>query len=366
MDQQSPSELLQNKFNAKNLPYGAQYEINRLVSVEKLTYDDILLEDIDNLAKMGTNREAAPATAKLMLKHSFEADDSDGMPVLFHTTATSHFIFNRVREDFCQGTCRKSEELLIHSTLCRLTKVVKSPWEEFDREEEALRKNPYGGLGFDENKEFLGWHGGQVLFHAKLHNVARDRKSCTPQYKLTLEPAELSSSHSFARRFGSKHFLRMKLTKSVVNKHSKKLLDYLRRPLILCGGVFRAFFAKESNVFYVKTNEGTDGKSILSNVSVPNIMSVWEFINWHNPIELNSKQVSKSLWIGVDFPLNNFEQTMAKYASRFALGLSNSVPGIMVEPSNLRFIEDISQFPNLMKYAFTDAQVQLVQKLSRT
>ena len=195
-----------------------------------------------------------------------------------------------------------------------------------------------------------------------------DRKLCTPpQYKLTLEPAELSSSHSFARRFGSKHFLRMKLTKGVTNKHSKELLDYIRRPLILCGSVFRAFFAKESNVFYVKTNEGTDGKSILSNVSVPGVMSFLEFINWHNPIELNSKQVSKRLWIIIDSPpLNNFEQTMAKYASRFALGLSNSVPGIMVDPSNLHFIEDISQFPNLMNYAFTNEQVQLVQKLSRT
>ena len=185
--------------------------------------------------------------------------------------------------------------------------VVKSPWEEFDREEQALRKSPYGGLGFDENKEPLGWHGGRVLFHAKLDDMAaRDRKSCTPRYKLTLEPAELSSSHSFARRFGSKHFLRMKLTKAVLNKHSKQLLDYIRRPLILCGSVFRAFFAKESNVFYVKTNECTDGKSILSNVSIPNIMSFWEFINWHNPIELNSKQVGGGLWI-VDLPPLNLE-----------------------------------------------------------
>ena len=172
--------------------------------------------------------------------------------------------------------------------------VVKSPWEEFDREEEALQKSPYGGLGFDENKEPLGWHGGQVLFHAKLDDMNRKRKSSSPQYKLTLEPAELSSSHSFARRFGSKHFLRMKLTKLVLNKNSKHLLDYVRRPLILCGSVFRAFFAKESNVFYVKTNEGTNGETILSNVSIPGVMSFLEFINWHNPIELNSKQASKN------------------------------------------------------------------------
>ena len=150
----------------------------------------------------------------------------------------------------------------------------------------------------------MGWYGGQVLFHAKLHDMARDRKSCsTPQYKLTLEPAELSSSHSFSRRFGSKHFLRVKLTKAVLNKSSQQLLNYVRRPLILCGSVVRAFYAKESNVFYVKTNEGTDGKSIFSNAPVPDIMSFWAFINWHNPIELNSNQVSKSLWVIMDFPL---------------------------------------------------------------
>lgn len=95
MDQQSPSQVLQNLFNVKKLPYGAQYEINRLVSVDKLTYDDILIEDIDKLARMGTNREAAPATAKLVVKKkSFEDDESEGMPILFYITATSHLIFN--------------------------------------------------------------------------------------------------------------------------------------------------------------------------------------------------------------------------------------------------------------------------------
>ena len=81
-------------FDAKKLPYGAQYEINRLVSINKLTYDDILIEDIDNLAKMGTNREAAPATARLKRNHSFEDDDSEGMPMPLYITITSDFIFN--------------------------------------------------------------------------------------------------------------------------------------------------------------------------------------------------------------------------------------------------------------------------------
>ena len=79
---QSPFRRLQNIFTVKKLPYGAQYEISRLVSVGKLTYDDILFEDIITLAKMGTNREAAPATARVMLKHSFE-NESDGMSTPF-------------------------------------------------------------------------------------------------------------------------------------------------------------------------------------------------------------------------------------------------------------------------------------------
>jgi hypothetical protein len=34
---------------------------------------------------------------------------------------------------------------------------------------------------------------------------------------------------------------------------------------------------------------------------------------------------------------------MAKYVSRFALGLSNSVPGLMIDQSNIHFIDDIGQ-----------------------
>jgi len=34
---------------------------------------------------------------------------------------------------------------------------------------------------------------------------------------------------------------------------------------------------------------------------------------------------------------------MAKYVSRFALGLSNSVPGLMIDQSNIHFINDIGR-----------------------
>lgn len=169
------------------------------------------------------------------------------------------------------------------------------PWAELDREEEALGINQFGGLGFNEKGEYLNWYGGKVLFHGKLYDTA-DKASKKPKYKLQLDRAELGPSSMFARRFGSKHFFRLKLTKAVLNKSSDDLMTYLRRPLILCGSVFRAFYAKDSNVFYVKTNESTDGVSVPENGDlIPGVKSFLEFLEWQNPMDHNNEQVCKLL-----------------------------------------------------------------------
>lgn len=161
-----------------------------------------------------------------------------------------------------------------------------------DREEAALARNPFAGLGFNEEGERIEWYGGQVLFSGKLQDASKGCKnSSASKYKIILEPAALGPSTMFARRFGSKHFFRLKLTKSS-NKDPDALLQYLRRPLLLCGFVFRAFYAKESNIFYVKTNEITDGNAVIPGETIPGIMSFLEFLDWHNSIQLNSKQVN--------------------------------------------------------------------------
>jgi RNA-dependent RNA polymerase len=117
-----------------------------------------------------------------------------------------------------------------------------------------------------------------------------------PKYKITLDRAELSASTMFGRRFGSKHFFRLKLTKGVLNRNSDQLMNYIRRPLILCGNVFRAFYAKGTNVFYVKTNERTDCSTILRGETIEGVMSFLEFLDWHNPMALNAEQVCHSLY----------------------------------------------------------------------
>lgn len=129
-----------------------------------------------------------------------------------------------------------------------------------------------------------------MLFYARLTNSPP--KGCNkPVYKLALQPPELCASKMFARRFGSRSFLNVKLTKSATSKNVEELMDYLRRPIILCGGVFRAFYAKEGTVFYVKTNETFDGTSVTDDGLVPDTLSVLEFVQWHNPMEHNNNQV---------------------------------------------------------------------------
>jgi hypothetical protein len=58
--------------------------------------------------------------------------------------------------------------------------------------------------------------------------------------------------------------------------------------------VFRAFYAKDANVFYVKTNERTDGSTILRGETIEGVMSFLEFLEWHNPMALNAEQVCHS------------------------------------------------------------------------
>lgn len=49
-----------------------QYEIARLVSLGTLSYDDVSIGIVDEIAKLSTNAEAAPLTAKKFL--TFESE----------------------------------------------------------------------------------------------------------------------------------------------------------------------------------------------------------------------------------------------------------------------------------------------------
>jgi RNA-dependent RNA polymerase len=176
------------------------------------------------------------------------------------------------------------------------SRVIQFPWKELDREEEALAEDPCSGLGFNKKGERIDWHGGQVVFTGRLQDKSCKKYKTPPIYKIVLEQPRLGPSTMFSRRFGSKHFFRVKMPNSL-NKNPDKLTQFFQRPLFLCGFVFRAFYAKESNVFYVKTNEVTDGSRILPGETIPGLMSFLDFLDWHNPMKLNSNQVDISLFL---------------------------------------------------------------------
>ncbi|KAJ3882906.1 RNA dependent RNA polymerase-domain-containing protein [Lentinula edodes] len=271
------SRSFQQWIAARKLPWGVEWEIARLVSIGKIKYDTVQMSALDELKKQGTNAKAAPLVEKILLRKGEEVD-------------TNHLFANEYRAKF--------------------------PYDELDLEEESLNRDPYSALGFVQNSD---WFGGKVVFRAKL-KMQVDNPKKPPSFKVELEKAELGASSRFSRRFGSKSFIRIKIPKNLT-RYSKELMHFFRRPFIIAGRVFRAFLEKEKNVFCFMTNENPDLGLVLDTVSQN--LSIDDFLNWHNPIVLNENQ------------------SAAKYASRFALGLSTSAPGLEIEPQNIFSIEDI-------------------------
>ncbi|KAL0949476.1 hypothetical protein HGRIS_009529 [Hohenbuehelia grisea] len=280
------SSVLQTCMNSRNLPYGVQYEIWRLISDDTIPIEasDVEVSVLDRLKQKGpTNVIAAPATAAIILKR-------DIIPA----------------ERFSDAYARERK--------------AKSPWEALDEEEAALRKDPYAGLGFRQPN----YHGGKVHFEGKLKNRAVTAKDA-PRYAVGLERAELGPSCRFSRRFGSTRFLKIKIPDRELSRPDDELFEYFLHPFVLGSGVFRAYYAKDDNVFLVKTNETYDHQRARVNQhpSTQHDLSFLDFLKWHNPLE------------------HNQNQTMAKWAARFALGLSNSIPGCALEADQILDIPDI-------------------------
>ncbi|EGO05196.1 hypothetical protein SERLA73DRAFT_68825 [Serpula lacrymans var. lacrymans S7.3] len=273
------SPQLQKCFDARQISYGVQWLIARSITMGALTYDNINVPDLDKLK--GSNEQACPMTQQIIRQT---------MHKLMNTDMKGYF----VRET-----------------------AAKSPWKELDREQSY----------YECQKRHEGWYPGKVQFTAKLKAV--NDKKANAEYRIVLNWPELGPSSRFTRQFASKNFIRVRIDKSIINTKDNRLLEFFSKRFVLSGLVFRAFFAKDMNVFLVATDETAPGLvTSLPKHAIPYPVSFSEFLDWHNPIMLNAKQ------------------SMAKWASRFALGLSNSVPGILLEESKINKIEDeVSERP---------------------
>jgi RNA-dependent RNA polymerase len=71
-------------------------------------------------------------------------------------------------------------------------------------------------------------------------------------------------------------------------------MAFVQRPFVIMNHVFRAFTAKDSNVFFVETFEEEVSGHVYSRPGRPkpsDPLPFLEFIDWHNPLDCNNNQV---------------------------------------------------------------------------
>ncbi|KXN89661.1 putative RNA-dependent RNA polymerase SHL2 [Leucoagaricus sp. SymC.cos] len=280
----APTYRIQNAIKSRNLPYSVEWELARLVSKGIRTWEGegentITLEDLDFLRILAGSQKPHSEGAK------------------------------KISERFLAG--EKGETYRSEGE-----KNATDPWTEFEKEDAFAVAHP--------NSVSINEKGGKIHFTATLKQSSARKHSNIPEYKIELNQAELGPSCSFSRRFGSKCFFRLKIPKTIIGSDTN-LIEFLCKPIILCQGVYRAFYAKEQTAFYFRTSEiWNDG---LEEISPPHLSSpgfgLRQFLAQHNPIETNQGQ------------------TMAKWAARFALGLSSSIHGITLEKDQIEVIDDI-------------------------
>ncbi|KAH9939845.1 RNA dependent RNA polymerase-domain-containing protein [Amylocystis lapponica] len=268
------------------LPWGVQWEIARLISAG---YEKFTISLLHELRKLGNNVKAAPEVVRLY---------QQGNPQL---------------------QLEKTDKVFEPAYATEL--AATSPWEELDREHKLMGNNQRGpGLGCNHDMESLpdglnpDWYAGRVQFSAKLLPV----KGVESRYRIELNRCVLGPSNRMTRYFGSHRFMRIRIPRDAYYNAGSGLIEYLSRPFVLNGRVFRTCQVKSSSVLLFATHEKWEGA-----IQNGGGMSFLGFLAWFNPMEYNQ------------------EQTMVKWAARAVLGTSNSVPGIKVQPHDIHLIDDI-------------------------
>ncbi|KAG2153597.1 RNA dependent RNA polymerase-domain-containing protein [Suillus bovinus] len=190
-------------------------------------------------------------------------------------------------------------------------------WLEYDREQLAIVENRGRGLGT------MGqWEGKDNWYGGKIQQVARVVRA-GPSFKFELEKPEIRRSHRFARFLGSRRILQVRVPDNLTyDKLGSTLREFLTsNKFVLCGRVFVPFHAKEGSMYLLETNENIDRQTNLGDGD-SHRLTLYQFVKWHNPLSLNSMQ------------------PISKWSTRWALGLSTSVPTIEFLPENISFIGD--------------------------
>ncbi|KAG8814201.1 hypothetical protein FRC17_001249, partial [Serendipita sp. 399] len=229
------------------------------------------------------------------------------------------------------------------------------------------------------NGEMLGWrserdtrYGGKIAFtlSLKINEPQKGGSSASSSSivrrpsrpfdlardaTFTFQPPCTRGSSLFSRVFGSHRFIRVELSKKILSETSvwntdgerrrtgrNQMHEWLCRPLVIFGRVFVPILAKGGTIFYFlegKDRIGGEFERALNgriDYGITEIRTVKELLEWWVPLEHNQKQ------------------GMAKLVTRLELGFSDTLPGVLIPPENVRKSDDITRYVNNEKVIFTD------------
>ena len=220
--------------------------------------------------------------------------------------------------------------------------------QELDWEAEAMveGKGRMLGIGVDGDlgDRYGTRYGGRVGFCALLKCEGNDGPlNLDVNARITLDKPMMRGSCLFTRVWGSHRFLRLKLSKPLLNRVSrdqsgrliKELKEFCARPIHILGREYHPLVEKENTVYYFLHGRDRIGLKAVEDAGGDRkqpygmgryIGNVEGLVQW---------------WLA---PEHNRDQIMSKLTTRLHLGLSDTLPGVFVKPDNVKIIPDISTF----------------------
>lgn len=136
------------------------------------------------------------------------------------------------------------------------------------------------------------WLGASEWYGGKIQQIFRLLKSDSPvpPYKIVMEQLESTRSNRFSRFLGSPGVAQIRMDGKLIQKEREKIHDFLSQNFVICGRVFRTFASKDDSAYMMQPNVDF-GRTSDVFYGDQHRLSFAEFLMWHNPLDLNSKQV---------------------------------------------------------------------------
>ncbi|KAJ7810510.1 RNA dependent RNA polymerase-domain-containing protein [Mycena olivaceomarginata] len=273
------STEVQKLFDARGVALGVQWELARGVTTGKWTWDQIATQmETSKQMFLGTNSKIAWKVPNIMRGREVSESESCDLAV----------------------------------------------WNEIDREHRAMQEGKSRGLGLIE-EPWEHWDGQSSYYGGQIEYPLRLTKTGNPDqpYKVCLEKPKKGRSHRFARDLGSPSILHLSIPPKLVQEEGDGIRAFLVKRFIINGRVYVPIPPKDvTSVYLIQTKENHERKT-LAYYGDKSRISFDEFVQRHNPLDLNS------------------QQPFSKWTARWALGLSTSVPVLEFEKENILSLPDI-------------------------